>query len=217
MDESKPQRLDWLAWGGLGLAIGVVLGAFLHSRLAAPALSPPRPLPVLSTVTGFALTNQAGRVVTAASLLGRPWLANVIFTRCPGPCLRLTRNLAELQSRLGPAENVAVVTLTADPGFDTPEVLQRYAARFGADSNRWQFLTGPQVPLYELATRQLLLAVAENPDPTNAPPDELFIHSTRLVLVDGLGRVRATYDGESPEAIPGALSDLRGLARELLP
>lgn len=217
MDESKPQRLDWLAWGGLGLAIGVVLGAFLHSRLAAPALSPPRTLPVLSTVTGFALTNQFGHGVTASSLLGRPWLANVIFTRCPGPCLRLTRNLAELQSRLAPAEDVALVTLTADPVFDTPEVLGRYAARFGADSNRWQFLTGPQVPLYDLATRQLLLAVAENPDPANAPPDELFIHSTRLVLVDGLGRVRATYDGESPEAIPGALSDLRALARELLP
>jgi protein SCO1/2 len=211
-----PQKLEWLVWTGLGLAMGLVLGAFVHSRLGQPATPSLSPLPVLGTVTGFALTNQFGLTVTAGDLRGRPWIGDIIFTRCPGPCVRMTRNLAELQTRLAPTDGTRFVTLTADPAFDTPEVLRRYAERFGANSNRWDFLTGPQVQLYDLATRQLLLAVAENPDPTNAPPDELFIHSSRLVLVDAQGRVRASYDGEAPEAQARLLADLQRLTAEPL-
>jgi cytochrome oxidase Cu insertion factor (SCO1/SenC/PrrC family) len=124
----------------------------------------------------------------------------------------MTRNLAALQNRLPRESEVMLVTLTADPAFDTPEVLRRYAAAFGADTHRWHFLTGPQVELYTLATRQLLLAVGENPDPATARPEDLFIHSTRVVLVDAHGRVRASYDGEDPAALEAVLTDLPKLA-----
>jgi protein SCO1/2 len=214
MNQPPPPKFEWLVWGGLGLAVGLVLGAFAYSRLGpAPRPAGP-PLPVLSQVTGFTLTNQAGTVVTAEALLGRPWLACVIFTRCPGPCVRMTRNLAALQKRLPDTANLCFVTLTADPAFDTPEVLRRYAAAFSADTRRWHFLTGPQVELYTLATRQLLLAVGENPDPARARPEDLFIHSTRVVLVDAQGRVRASYDGEDPAALEAVLTDLPKLAAE---
>lgn len=212
MNQPPPQKLEWLVWSALGLAVGLVLGAFVYSRLAPGARPSEPPLPVLSQVTGFSLTNQSGQVITAESLLGRPWLACVIFTRCPGPCVRMTRNLAALQNRLPREAGVMLVTLTADPAFDTPEVLRRYAAAFGADTNRWHFLTGPQVELYTLATRQLLLAVGENPDPARARPEDLFIHSTRVVLVDARGRVRASYDGEDPAALEAVLVDLPRLA-----
>lgn len=214
MNQPPPQKLEWLVWSGLGLAVGLVLGAFAYSRLGpAPRAASP-PLPVLSQVTSFTLTNQSGQVVTAESLRGRPWLACVIFTRCPGPCVRMTRHLVSLQKRLLPDSVLFFVTLTADPAFDTPEVLRRYATAFGADTRRWHFLTGPQTELYTLATRQLLLAVGENPDPARARPEDLFIHSTRVVLVDAQGRVRASYDGEDASALEGALSDLRKLAAE---
>lgn len=213
MHNPPPQKLEWLVWTGLGLVMGLVLGAFGYARFGPARVAAP-PLPVLSQVTGFSLTNQFGEVVTAATLRGRPWLGEIIFTRCPGPCVRMTRNLAELQSRLPRGTDLRFVTLTADPAHDTPAVLRAYAERFGADSNRWHFLTGPHVRLYELATQQLLLAVAENPDPANAPPDELFIHSTRMVLVDAAGRVRAAYDGESPAAQDQVLADWRRLAAE---
>ena len=45
------------------------------------------------------------------------------------------------------------------------------------------------------------LAVAENPDPESAKPSELFIHSTKLVLVDQAGRVRGYFDGEDEEVV----------------
>ncbi len=195
--------------------MGLVLGAFAYARLGPPRATPPaRSLPVLGTVTGFALTNQLGQPMTADDLRGAPWLANIIFTRCPGPCQRVTTNLRELQKRLPRDSNLRIVSLTADPAFDTPTVLQRYAQRFGGDPRRWQFLTGPQSRIYELAARQLLLSVTENPDPTNAAPADLFIHSTKVVLVDGQGRLRAIYDGEAAATRKLILADVAALARE---
>lgn len=209
--------LERLVWGIVGLAAGLVIGAFLHSRFS-PGSRGTRPgappLPVLSEVTGFVLTNQAGVAVTAPDVRGRPWLGAVIFTRCPGPCVRVTRNLVELQKRLPSDSTLGFTVLTADPQFDTPAVLQRYGERFGVDYRRWQFLTGPQRTLYGVATQQLLLAVAENPDPATAAPQDLFVHSTKVVLVDRHGRVRAAYDGEAPEATGQILADLERLEAE---
>lgn len=213
---SASPAFERVVWGILGLAAGLVIGAFLYARLGpegSGSWASGPPLPVLATVTDFALTNQAGVAVSAADVRGHPWLSGIIFTRCPGPCVRMTRNLVELQKRLPVESNLRFVVLTADPAFDTPRVLREYGERFGADYRRWQFLTGPQVALYTLATQQLLLAVAENPDPATAAPQDLFIHSTKVVLVDGAGRVRAAYDGEDPAAAERILADVRRLER----
>lgn len=206
-----------VAWGIVGLAAGLVIGAFLHARLGPrPTRAGPAgaPLPVLAAITGFALTNQAGVAVSADALRGHPWLGAIIFTRCPGPCVRVTRNLVALQNRLPPGTELRFVVLTADPQFDTPPALHDYGERFGVDFRRWQFLTGPQSALYTLATQQLLLAVAENPDPATAAPQDLFIHSTKVVLVDRAGRVRGAYDGEDEAAAERILTDVRRLDLE---
>ncbi len=219
MADSVPvsPNLERLVWGGIGLAAGLLIGAYLHASWATlrpEGRRPQKPLPVLSTVTQFALTNQTGRMVTAADLAGHPWLGAIIFTRCPGPCVRVTRNLVRLQD--GPAQgtDLRFVVLTADPEYDTPRTLQQYGERFGVDPRRWDFLTGTQFDLYTVATQQLLLAVAENPDPASAAPQDLFIHSTKVVLVDARGKVRAAYDGEDPGALIQAVADVNRLAEE---
>ncbi len=97
------------------------------------------PLPVIGQITGFTLTNQDNAAVSLADLRGKVWVADVVFTRCAGPCPRMTHQLAELQSALPANQPVRLVTLTSDPEYDTPPVLKKYAARFGADSNRWMF------------------------------------------------------------------------------
>src|ERR1700746_3076871 len=57
-------------------------------------------LPVYGQVADFSLTNQANAVVSLADLNGHPWVADIIFTRCPGPCPRMTRQMRELQDLL---------------------------------------------------------------------------------------------------------------------
>ena len=168
-------------------------------------------LPVIGQVTDFHLTNQSGVAIGAGDLRGRIWVGDIIFTRCPGPCVRMTTTLRALQDRLAGLPDVALFSLTADPEFDSPEVLARYARRFGADTNRWQFLTGSKAEIYRLATRDLLLVVADNATNNSAPPEDLFLHSTRLVLLDAEGRLRAAFDGEDTNSVPEVLRALEAL------
>lgn len=92
----------------------------------------------------FALVDQAGRSVALGDLSERVLLVDFVFTRCPGPCPVQTSNLVALQARLPEAlrDDVHFVSISLDPAFDRPEVLERYARERGADLARWSFLTG---------------------------------------------------------------------------
>ena len=76
-----------------------------------------QPLPVIGQIADFALTNQNGRAVSLADLRGQPWVADIIFTRCPGPCLKMTKQMKALQDALPPGSPTKLVTLTTDADF----------------------------------------------------------------------------------------------------
>jgi protein SCO1/2 len=220
---SDPQKsLRFVIVSGLvllALAVALLILQNQRQRLAV-AVSPPGPapaggeFPVISELSDFTLTNQAGQRVRRPDLLGSVLVGDIIFTRCPGPCARMTANLARLQRVLAPTEPVRFFSLTADPDFDTPTVLAAYARRYEAEVPRWQFLTGSKAELYRLATHDLLLVVVDNTADTSAPPEDLFLHSTKLVVLDRAGRLRATFDGEDPEVVPRIVEAVRKLARE---
>jgi protein SCO1/2 len=192
---NSPSRIvQWLVWGGITLVIAVLVAALVRERLGAPQA---KPLPVLQPVTSFSLTNHAGGLTTLDSLRGKVWLADIIFTRCPGQCVVMTREMVALQKLLPPRDDLAIVSLTADPAFDTPERLQRFGETHGADLKRWQFLTGTKADLYTLALRGLLLSVDENPSAAETPNlEDMFLHSSRFVLVDRHGRLRGHFNGD---------------------
>ena len=48
-------------------------------------------LPVISQIEPFDLKAQSDEKFTLKDLMGKIWLANIIFTRCPGPCPMMTR------------------------------------------------------------------------------------------------------------------------------
>src|SRR5215831_13773239 len=128
---------------GIGIVLLVLtLGfAFLLARVESRTRRPAE-LPVFGSVADFTLTNQLGQLTSLADLRGRVWIADIIFTRCPGPCLRMTRQMKELEAALPSNSRIKLVTLTTDPDFDTAPVLTKYAERFDVDTNRWTFLTG---------------------------------------------------------------------------
>lgn len=182
------QRPATTVWIGLVLAGLMLVGAFIISRPPAP------PLPVLGQVADFTLTNQLGQPVTLADLRGKVWVADIIFTRCPGPCARMTRQMAEVQQGLPARSTARLVSLTTDPEFDTPEVLEKYAARFAADATRWHFLTGSKLGIAGLAIDSLKLGTMEIPPDKRTNQDDLFVHSTVFILVDQRGQLRGVYE-----------------------
>ncbi len=171
-------------------------------------------LPVLFEVPDFALTNQQGQVVTRSNLLGHVWVADIIFTRCAGPCPAMTRRMSELQAALPLEQSVRLVTLTTDPTHDTSEVMDAYAKKFGADPYRWHFLTGTKAQIVRLAADGLKLTTVEKEPGQRETPEDLFIHSTIFVLVDQRGRVRGTFESDQPGAKQQVLAAIRTLQRE---
>lgn len=197
---NKPTRaLEWIVWGGLGLVILGVFGVFLVSDLSRRHSSSGTPPPILGTLPDFVLTNQTGGLVTLNSLRGQLWVADIIFTRCPGPCAKMTRQMAELQAALPDDQPVKFISLTTDPDFDSPAVLQRYAERFGAKPGRWWFLTGAKRELMRLAVEGLKLAAIEKKPEERESPEDLFIHATIFVVVDRQGRLRGVFETQTEE------------------
>jgi protein SCO1/2 len=216
---SEPERrFEWLVWGGLALVVLTLLLAVVLAGLKFEGARG-KPLPVYGQIAGFTLTNQHGCAVSLADLRGRVWVADIIFTRCPGPCLKMTRQMKELQDALPRRSQAKLVTLTTDAHFDTPPVLKAYAERFRADTNCWMFLTGTKQEIAKLAIDSLkLTAVAKKPEERESPQD-LFVHSTIFVVADKQARLRGVFEttgeGIDPEqAKAQILAAVRQLERE---
>src|SRR5438105_12473470 len=115
--------------------------------LAMAGCSGPR-LDDLGPVEDFALTERSERPVTRADLLGKVWVAAFGFTRCTGPCPQVSGTMARLQAELAGQPDLRLVSFSVDPDHVTPGVLREYAQRFGADPQRWLYLTGPRDDMY---------------------------------------------------------------------
>jgi protein SCO1/2 len=192
----RSRKVVGLIWTVLVTVMVIVLLAFSRSQWD----QAPR-LPVISEIGEFSLTNQFGLRVGKESLSGYVLIVNVIFTRCPGQCHRLSQQMVELQRRIPPGAPVRFVSLTADPSYDSPEILKKYGERYGVDGARWLLLTGGKADLYRLAMDGLKFSVVENDPKRAATLEELFIHSASFALVDRSGRLRGMVQAEESNAI----------------
>jgi len=163
---------------------------------------------VFGTLPTFALTDQRGREFGSDRLHGQVWVADFIFTRCPDMCPRLTSEMARLQEKLAADPSLGAVRLlsfSVDPEHDRPPVLAAYAAKYGADPQRWTFVTGPTDELRQLVRDGYKLPVKENPDAAGTP----FLHSNKFVLSDREGRIRGYYDAMQEADRERLLNDAR--------
>ncbi|MGA2748333.1 MAG: SCO family protein [Verrucomicrobiota bacterium] len=200
--------IETLVWGALLLTLCALLAVFLLFPARA------KPLPVYGTVPAFALQDQESRKITLDDLRGQVWIADAIFTRCPGQCLIMSGHMKEIQAALPQALHVKLVSFTTDPAFDTPPVLKKYAGAFGAEDGRWIFLTGDAAALHHTLVDGLKLSVLDKPPGQRDSADDLFIHSEKLVLLDQSGRIRGYFDGETLEAVSQAVAAAKMLARQ---
>ena len=204
-----------MPWGipRLGWVIAF-LGAATLITFAWSGLKNVRPAPVpthlqpIADVPDFQLLDQTGKPFGLGDLKGKIWVADFIFTRCNGPCPLISSRMAELNKTVERAgKGVGLVSFSIDPEFDRPDVLAAYAAKLGADPERWKFLTGTKEEIEAVVVKGLLQPLAKEPDGTPA-------HSTRIVLIDGDGRLRGYVDGNDPEAVQKLLMDIGDLLRE---
>ena len=125
-------------------------------------------LQVFGALPDFSLTERSGRNVTLADLREKVWIANFIYTHCTDTCPLQSARMAKLQDDFAGERDLRLVSITVDPARDTPRVLVGYAARYGADPQRWLFLTGEKQAIYALAQQGFHLSV-EAPEAPRMP------------------------------------------------
>ena len=207
------RRLTAIVWTLLSLGIFAVILAGMREMWLAAERKEFRELPVLGQLTDFQLVERDGRPRTLADFQGEIWFAGFFFTDCPGPCPALVGQMVELSRAVGRTKGkVRVVAISVDPETDTPERLREYAQRMGVGENFW-LLTGPLPEIFRIAREGFKVAVEENP-PAMVPQAGKMLHSTKVALVDGRGRIRGYYDGTGGELLGRALPDLGDLMHE---
>lgn len=201
---------------GLGLVAALVGLAAARSQMRAGvqppdlavSIGPPveSGLPVWGTLPPWELVREDGKPFRSAELLGKPYVADFIFTSCGSVCPRLTSSMRSLQARApGLGTRSRLVSFTVDPENDTPEVLARYARDSGADASRWVFVTGETEAVQRIVMKGFKLLVGQS----DAGDHKIF-HAERFVLVDGQARIRGYYENDEA-SLAKLLADLAHL------
>ena len=198
-----------VAWKAFLLLLPLVIaGLLLLLRQAEVKQLRNRTISSYGNVPSFELTNQKGQPFGSQQLRGKIWIADFVFTMCPGPCPMISSRMSELQKPLERAD-VHLVSFSVDPERDTPQVLNGYAEKLKAQPQRWDFLTGSKDTIYRLSRDGFKLGISDGSTETGAP-----VHSTRMILVDRRGEIRGYYDATAPDAITKLLADTNHLLRE---
>ena len=160
--------------------------------------------PVSHRVASFELTTQTGATISDVGLRGKPYVASFIYTQCAAVCPILVRQLTRVHAALG--GDARIVSFSVTPDTDTPAALARFGQERGIDARSWSLVTGSKQTIYALA-RESYFA---DDDRAGTSPDDVtaFLHTEKLVLVDGNGRLRGIYNGTQPHAVDQLIADL---------
>ncbi len=190
------------SWCSTALVSSAFLGALLFTGCAGKPV-----LPSLGVVPQFTLIDQTGAEFKSAAALDKKiWVANFVFTNCPGPCPRMSSQMHQVQTALAGENDVRFVSFTVDPARDTPPVLSAYAQHFEATPGKWFFLTGAAPDLNRMSRGVFMLGDV----------DGSLEHSTRFALIDRLARIRGYYQSSAADAIPALIADAERLLKESL-
>lgn len=166
-------------------------------------------VPVLragDAVPDVALVDQRGRPFSLQATHGSATIVSFLYTRCRDGtmCPLVAAKFARIQRLLRGAP-IRLVSVTLDPAFDTPAVLARYGAGYGADPAVWTLATGSRGAVDELAGRFGL--------DVQRPAPGVVTHTEAAVLIDARGRVARIVDGAAwaPDDVLASAREVAGL------
>ena len=163
---------------------------------------------VYHTISYWNFTNQDGELISKSDYEGQVYVANFFFTRCPGICPILTKNIKQVQAETK-GINVSFLSHTVDPKNDTVGRLKRYCDNKKIDNSNWNFVTGDQNSIYEMGVLSYLV-----PNSEDALAPGGFLHSDKFILIDTKSRIRGMYGGTDSAEVERLILDIRKLTRE---
>lgn len=162
----------------LFLGIGVGMGYFKKN------------LYTVMKVPDFTLTDQNNKIVTNKDMLGKVYLVEFFFSKCPTICPVMNTNMRAIEEEINNS-GFGIISISIDPENDTPEKLKEHADRIGVKSPNWHFLTGNRDYIGKLAD-QFNIYVGDKEDES-----ENLNHSGMIALVDQEGNIHCRYNKEN--------------------
>ncbi len=156
-------------------------------------------------VSPFTLTNQLGNAVQVLASDTCLSVVNFFYTRCPADCNHMNDELNRVAERFSANGLVRFYTLSVDTAFDSPDVLQAYAAKYAPQTKKWDFLTAGQDDVYRIAREGFLVDAVQ--DTTRG--EALFLHSPSLILVDTHRRIRGYYDANERKEVDRLVDEIK--------
>jgi protein SCO1 len=137
----------------------------------------------------FSFTNQNGKIITNKDYLGKVYVVEFFFSKCPTICPKMNANMLKLQDSFYGNLNFGMASITIDPENDTPEHLKEHAKILGVKNSNWHFLTANYEYTSKLASDGFKVYAGKNKEVPGG-----FEHSGLFALIDKEGNIRCRKD-----------------------
>jgi len=137
----------------------------------------------------FLLTNQDSILISNDDMIGKVYVLEFFFTRCPDICIEMNQNMKLLDEEFGDSNDFGIISITIDPNNDTPSILKKYSETLDVKSQNWHFLTGEKDYIYDLANIGFNIFANQNSNFIGG-----FEHQGYFALIDKDGYIRSRKD-----------------------
>ena len=137
----------------------------------------------------FLLTNQDSILISNDDMIGKVYVLEFFFTRCPDICIEMNQNMKLLDEEFGDSNDFGIISITIDPNNDTPSILKKYSESLDVKSQNWHFLTGEKDYIYDLANIGFNIFANQNSNFIGG-----FEHQGYFALIDKDGYIRSRKD-----------------------
>ena len=140
-------------------------------------------------VPDFLMYNQDSLLIGNEDYLGRVYVVEFFFSRCPTICPIMKKNMKILDKKFSKRKDFGIASFSIDPVHDTPKVLKEYSEKYELKSQNWHLLTENKAKVYELANSGFNIFAGLNPAAAGG-----FEHQGYFALIDKKGYIRSRVD-----------------------
>lgn len=116
------------------------------------------------SIPPFNVVDQDEKPVSNDVFTGKITVIEFFFSNCPFICPAMNGVFGHLVNTLKDVPEAQFLSFSVDPLHDTPAALRDYAARLGADTTRWRFLTGKKDVIWNILSEGLLWGIEDRPE-----------------------------------------------------
>lgn len=147
------------------------------------------------TIRDFSFINQDSQEVTNATFKDKIYVSNYFFTSCPTICPKITKQMLRIHDKFKDDDRFKMISHSIDTKYDTVATLKKYADRLDVSSEKWNFITGDEKEIYDIAYDYFCTALKAPGAPGGYDHDDL------IVLVDKNRNLRAFCHGLQPDKV----------------